>query len=129
MLCELERIRSPVEVPLSVAALWPISIAAEGETVALIALPGQYLPKGTPRPGQNDAPKSVDAGAETSNPPMPRMIRCHGPQHLANPSLRRPVSTCSKMSANHVEARDEMLCDWKTDKVSVESPLRRLWQP
>ncbi|MEX5728234.1 2-oxoglutarate dehydrogenase E2 component (dihydrolipoamide succinyltransferase) [Rhodovulum iodosum] len=121
MLCELETDKVTVEVPAPAAGTLAEIVAGEGETVSVDALlatisEGAAAPAGKP----DVAPAKSSGSAKKKSAPAGDSIDVMVPT-LGESVTEATVSTWFKSPGDAV-ARDEMLCELETDKVSVEVP-------
>ncbi|SIO41174.1 2-oxoglutarate dehydrogenase E2 component [Rhodovulum sp. ES.010] len=125
MLCELETDKVTVEVPAPAAGTLSEIVAGEGETVSVDALLATISEgAGKPAEGKKKAKAPADEGRS-----VPEEAASEGEGEKIDvmvPSLgesvtEATVSTWFKQAGDPV-ARDEMLCELETDKVSVEVP-------
>lgn len=118
MLCELETDKVTVEVPSPIAGTLSEIVAAEGETVGVDALLANISEGDSDAPAETSAPAAAapkataDAGESSVDVMVPT---------LGESVTEATVSTWFKKVGDTV-ARDEMLCELETDKVSVEVP-------
>ncbi len=124
MLCELETDKVTVEVPAPAAGTLGEIVAGEGETVGVDALLATIVEEGgkaaqteraapEPKAEKSEAPKPAAAGSGKS---VDVMVPA-----LGESVSEATVATWFKAVGDTV-ARDEMLCELETDKVSVEVP-------
>ena len=109
MLCELETDKVTVEVPSPVAGTLAEIVAAEGATVSTEALLAQINEGAT-----------ASAPAKSTPAPAAQTTAVMVPV-LGESVSEATVSTWYKAPGDTV-AKDEMLCELETDKVSVEVP-------
>ncbi|WP_281859780.1 2-oxoglutarate dehydrogenase complex dihydrolipoyllysine-residue succinyltransferase [Litoreibacter halocynthiae] len=126
MLCELETDKVTVEVPSPVAGTLSEIVAQEGETVGVDALLAQVSEGEAEKPKQDDPTaepdRAINAGPTDVKPREDGgdSIDVMVPT-LGESVTEATVSTWFKKVGDTV-ARDEMLCELETDKVSVEVP-------
>ena len=127
MLCELETDKVTVEVPSPVAGTLEEIVAEEGSTVGVDALLANIAEEGNAGPEETKPKATADessvakaeagtsaasGGGETVDIMVPT---------LGESVTEATVSSWFKQPGDAV-ARDEMLCELETDKVSVEVP-------
>jgi 2-oxoglutarate dehydrogenase E2 component (dihydrolipoamide succinyltransferase) len=122
MVVELETDKVSVEVPAPASGMLGEIVAAEGATVSVDALlatlregkaGGNGKRKATDRNGQDRAaPEAGEAGGESVDVTVPT---------LGESVTEATVASWAK-SVGDTVARDEILCELETDKVSVEVP-------
>lgn len=123
MLCELETDKVTVEVPSPVAGTLSEIVAAEGQTVGVDALLASISEgdSATASPAAKaEAAPAVAAPAPAAAAPAGDNIDVMVPT-LGESVSEATVSTWFKKVGDAV-ARDEILCELETDKVSVEVP-------
>ena len=133
MLCELETDKVTVEVPSPAAGTLGEIVAAEGETVGVDALLATLsegagaatAPAPAPAPAKAERKEAAPKKAEAPKPEA-AATPSEGAVDVMVPTLgesvtEATVSTWFKKVGDTV-ARDEMLCELETDKVSVEVP-------
>ncbi len=120
MLCELETDKVTVEVPAPAAGTLGEIVAGEGDTVgvdALLATIVEAAGKAAQAERVTDAaPAAAAPAANAGGAPVDVMVPT-----LGESVTEATVSTWFK-SVGETVARDEMLCELETDKVSVEVP-------
>ncbi|MEM6739929.1 MAG: 2-oxoglutarate dehydrogenase complex dihydrolipoyllysine-residue succinyltransferase [Pseudomonadota bacterium] len=117
MLCELETDKVTVEVPAPAAGTLGEIVAGEGDTVgvdALLATIVEAAGKAAQAERAAEAPKA--AAPAPGGAPVDVMVPT-----LGESVTEATVATWFKQVGESV-ARDEMLCELETDKVSVEVP-------
>ena len=117
MLCELETDKVTVEVPSPAAGVMGGIVAAEGKTVGMDALLATIAAGEGAAPAP--APAAKPADTDTGNPGA-ASVDVMVPT-LGESVTEATVSAWFKQVGDSV-ARDEMLCELETDKVSIEVP-------
>ena len=122
MLCELETDKVTVEVPAPAAGTLAEIVAAEGETVGVDALLATISADGAgARPAAAASPEPAgDDDSARAEPAEARRVDVIVPA-LGESVAEATVATWFKAQGDKV-ARDEVLCELETDKVSVEVP-------
>ena len=123
MLCELETDKVTVEVPAPAAGTLGEIVAGEGETVGVDALLATIVEEaGKAAQAERVAEPKAEAGAA----PGARSGGSGTSVDVMVPALGESVSEATVATwfkaVGDTVARDEMLCELETDKVSVEVP-------
>ncbi|MEL6207634.1 MAG: 2-oxoglutarate dehydrogenase complex dihydrolipoyllysine-residue succinyltransferase [Pseudomonadota bacterium] len=116
MLCELETDKVTVEVPSPVAGTLADIVAADGATVGVDALLANIAEGGEAAAAAPAAAAPAEAPAASGGGSVDVMVPT-----LGESVTEATVATWFKAVGDAV-ARDEMLCELETDKVSVEVP-------
>ncbi|RDC71781.1 2-oxoglutarate dehydrogenase complex dihydrolipoyllysine-residue succinyltransferase [Rhodovulum sp. 12E13] len=123
MLCELETDKVTVEVPAPAAGTLGEIVAGEGETVGVDALLATIVEEAGKAAQAERAAEPKSAASETPKAPAGgsgKTVDVMVPA-LGESVSEATVATWFKTVGDTV-ARDEMLCELETDKVSVEVP-------